>query len=192
MQRLFGECREVMITMSNLETVLDEYQYEYDAKHFIKVSNIVLDEYQYNSAAKCFIKVSGSIHNRQEETKGGGYGDPGTNKQVEDAAIRKVSDDYKTNGWKVEDRQPDKCGFDLCCTKNKQEEHVEVKGISGDLISFLITYGEVKRSRNDDKFILIVVTAALTNPKLHRYTGKEFNEKFKLGGKLYRADLRES
>jgi hypothetical protein len=61
----------------------------------------------------------------------------------------------------------DKCGFDLECTKNGAIEQVEVKGIRGTGLCFIITAGEVQQARANANFILAVVTSALSgSPKL--------------------------
>jgi len=122
---------------------------------------------------------------------GGGFGDSETNREVEQAAVLYVTNDYHENGWTVESVELKRCGFDLLCTKNKTQEHVEVKGVQGDTLSFIITAGEVKRSQKDENFILCVVTSALTNPKLHKLTAKDFNEGFSLETISYRAVLKQ-
>ena len=118
---------------------------------------------------------------------GGGFGNPETNKRVEKAAISFVTNDYKKRGWKVISVETEKRGFDLLCTKASKEEHVEVKGIQGDLLSFIITAGEVKKSQTDKKFVICVVTSASSSPKLHKFTAKDFCDQFDLEAIAYRA-----
>ncbi len=122
---------------------------------------------------------------------GGGFGTSEINRQVEQAAIMFVGNDYKKRGWSVESVESQKCGYDLLCTKGTLQEHVEVKGIQGELLSFIITNGEVKQSRSDDKFILCAVTLTLSNPQSHRFTASEFHEKFTLEAVSYRASLKQ-
>ncbi|HEX7239042.1 MAG TPA: DUF3883 domain-containing protein, partial [Longimicrobiaceae bacterium] len=67
-------------------------------------------------------------------------------------------------------------------------EHVEVKGVSGSEPTFIITHGEVAGARTDPAFILFVVTHALSgDPRLKRYSGSEFLERFGLSCLQYRA-----
>lgn len=122
---------------------------------------------------------------------GGGFGNSETNRKVEQAAISCVIDNYKKRGWSVESVESKNLGFDLLSTKADIHEHVEVKGIQGNLVSFIITAGEVKQSQADEKFVLYVVTSALSNPKTHRFTAKEFNEQFALQTIAYRAFLKQ-
>jgi hypothetical protein len=130
-------------------------------------------------------------HEREQRKVGGGFGNSETNRKVEQAAIAYVTDDYKKNGWLVKSIESEKRGFDLLCTKDKAQEHVEVKGVQGDIVFFNITSGEVKQSQTDKHFVLCVVTSALTVPKLHKFTAKEFQEKFVLETVSYRASLKQ-
>jgi len=123
----------------------------------------------------------------QAQNVGGGFGSSETNRKVEQAAISCVTTHYKERGWLIESVESEKRGFDLLCTKSNIQEHVEVKGIQGGLISFIITAGEVRQSRSDENFVLCVVTSALSTPKLHKFTAKEFNEQFALEVIAYRA-----
>lgn len=122
---------------------------------------------------------------------GAGFGNPETNRKVEIAAIAFVTDWYKERGWSVQSVEVDKCGYDLCCVNDGLEEHVEVKGIQGEIPSFIITSGEVRQSKNNDLFKICVVTCALSNqPKLFRYDRNEFANKFNLEPISFRASLR--
>lgn len=121
------------------------------------------------------------------EEVGGGFGYFKTNKKIEEAAISAVTNDYKKRGWKVTSIEAEKRGFDLLCTKANKEEHVEVKGIQGKVLSFIITAGEVKKSQSDKKFVICVVTSASSNPKLHKFTAKDFSDQFDLEAIAYRA-----
>ena len=131
-----------------------------------------------------------AIETAQEKT-GAGFGNSEINRQVEQAAIFSVTKEYQNNDWTVESVEAEKCGFDLLCLKGEIQEHVEVKGIQGDLLSFIITSGEVKCSQTDENFVLCIVTSALTTPKLHKFTAAEFAKRFSLETISYRAALRQ-
>lgn len=122
---------------------------------------------------------------------GAGFGSSETNQEVEQAAILYVTKDYEKRGWTVTSVESKKCGYDLVCVKDSSQEHVEVKGVQGDLVSFIITSGEVKQSQIDEFFFLCVVTSALSNPTLHRFSGSEFCEKFALVSISYRASFKQ-
>jgi hypothetical protein len=123
---------------------------------------------------------------------GAGFGSPEMNRKVEQSAISIVMTWYQTEGWSVESVESIKCGYDLLCRKNSEENHVEVKGVQGDLISFIITAGEVRQSQNDDDFVLCVVTSALTDsPKITLFDSKSFASDFDLSPISYRATLRK-
>jgi hypothetical protein len=122
---------------------------------------------------------------------GAGFGDAAENKIVESKAVDAVIMDYEGKGWSVRSVEPDKCGFDLICTKNDVIENVEVKGIKGSTPCFIITAGEVGQAETNPRFFLVVVTAALSSsPKLTKYSGAEFMHRFKLSAVQYRATLK--
>ena len=123
---------------------------------------------------------------------GAGFGNPETNRKVERAAVSFVTQWYESRGWRVESVEAQKRGYDLLCAKGSAEEHVEVKGVQADLPTFIITAREVREAQSNSNFVICVVTSALNvRPKLFRYVGKEFVEKFDLVPLAFRAILRE-
>lgn len=101
-----------------------------------------------------------------------------------------VKEHYRASGWKVQSVESEKKGFDLLCIKDATEAHVEVKGAQGDQDSFIITAREVATAKTDPYFVLSLVTSALANPSLSKYSGAEFIKNFKLRSLAYRADFR--
>lgn len=129
---------------------------------------------------------------QQISKSGAGYGDPKTNKEVERAAVSFVTKWYETKGWSVESVEAEKCGYDLHCTKNNIKENVEVKGVRGNGLSFIITANEVKQAHNDSDFVICIVNSALSsNPQTTRYSGNELIGKFEFVELAYRASLRK-
>ena len=119
------------------------------------------------------------------------FGTPESNKVVEKAAVDFVIAWYKRAGWSVQSREAENCGYDLLCKKNGDEEHVEVKGISGNGIGFLISANEVECARRDPKFVLAAVTnAGSLKPQLHRWMGAGLEEAFCLIPITYRASVK--
>ncbi len=128
---------------------------------------------------------------RPSHKVGAGFGTPGTNKRVEKAAIQFVTNQYKLQGWGVKSVEVDRRGFDLLCVKDAVEEHVEVKGIQGEAVSFIITSSEVQQAKTDKRFVLCVVTSAISKrPRLMRYNAKDFTDRFSLEPLSFRASLR--
>jgi hypothetical protein len=122
--------------------------------------------------------------------QGAGFGDPKTNKKVETAAIKHVRDSYVSQGWAVRSVEAEKCGYDLHCTKGHNEEHVEVKGVQGKVVSFIITRGEKRRAKEDSNFVLYVVTSALTDKRtLWSYRPREILKLFRFEALAYQASL---
>jgi len=123
---------------------------------------------------------------------GAGFGTPEYNKRVEEAAISMVMRWYKDKGWQVRSVEAQKCGYDLECRQHDTEEHVEVKGIRGDELAFIITAGEVRNLMLDRKHVTALVTNALaTAPLLTRFSRDEFLNNFELEPLAYHATRRK-
>src|SRR5258708_7353942 len=71
--------------------------------------------------------------------RGSGFGDPETNRRVEEAAVAFVTESYKKRGWRIISVESERRGYDLHCQKARTEECVEVKGVQGEVPSFIIT-----------------------------------------------------
>jgi hypothetical protein len=145
-----------------------------------------------NGAAKVPVETPEAVRNGDEGGRssvgGGGFGDYEQNCIVEQAAVSCVIDKYKRDGWAVKSVERERCGYDLQCTRGNAEAHVEVKGVSGDALSFPITPNEVRAARADKAFRLCVVTMATsTLRRPHEFTGAEFLSKFTLVPVQYMA-----
>src|SRR5205807_363408 len=92
---------------------------------------------------------------------GAGFGDAETNRKVERAAILFTTNWYKASGWYVKSVETEKLGYDLRCMKGSAEENVEVKGVQGEIPTFIITAREAKQADTNSKFIICVITSAL-------------------------------
>jgi hypothetical protein len=109
---------------------------------------------------------------------GGGFGDSAKNRKVEEAAVRKVTKDFRKCGWEVESVEKQRIGFDLLCVKGDQTKKVEVKGVSGGTPSFILTAGELRAS-DDYNFELHVVLNALSKtPLVKKWSGKRMRKDF--------------
>ncbi len=130
------------------------------------------------------------VENNGQATKvGAGFGSPESNRRVEQAAITIVKKHYESHGWKVQSVEVDKRGFDLLCEKGSEFKHVEVKGVRGDIESFIITAREVKQAQIDQHFVLCVVRSAISqHPLLTQYTTDDFVDTFNLSPLSFRAD----
>ena len=111
------------------------------------------------------------------------------NKLVEKSAVRLVTRSLKRLGWTVNDVQKDCCGFDLHCTRgNNKRLDVEVKGVSGSLPNFPITFGERFKAETNPNFAIHIVTEALTRkPQIMQMSGPEFLAAFNLKAIQYMA-----
>lgn len=122
---------------------------------------------------------------------GGGFGDTATNKLVEEAAIAFVKRRLRGLGFSVRSREKEKIGYDLDATKGKQRLHVEVKGVSGSGMTFLITQNEVATARCDPLFRLYLVNRARSKaPVLTDTLGRHFDKSFRLDPVSYFATKR--
>jgi Domain of unknown function (DUF3883) len=117
---------------------------------------------------------------RRWRNQGAGFGVAEKNREVEKAAIKRVSRQLKAEGYEVTSRELDREGYDLDAARAGKTWHVEVKGISGSDLAFVITRGEWTRAREDPAFLLYAVTQA-DEPKAaktHRFTGKQLVARF--------------
>jgi hypothetical protein len=121
---------------------------------------------------------------------GSGFGDPAKNRKVEEAAVRKVTSDFRKLGWEVVSVEEERKGFDLLCVKGEQTRKVEVKGVSGSKPSFILTAGEF-RVAADENFRLHVVLNALSKaPVVKKWSGKQMKRDFDFNPIQYFAALK--
>ena len=140
---------------------------------------------------KSRIAEGGDASADDEMRWGGGFRDPVRNREIERAAVHFVTALYGSRGWSVRPVESDKCGFDLLCWMSDAEEHVEVKGVGGELQSFFITKGELDRINTDSLFVLYVVTGATTkSPKYFSYRGEDVLAQFQVEPVQYRLTHR--
>jgi hypothetical protein len=104
---------------------------------------------------------------------GGGFGETTSNARVEKAAIAFTMRRLKKQRWSVKSVEADGCGFDLVCVRAEQVVHMEVKGTSGPLASFILTSKERSAAEHDPLFMLAIVTSATTRPRLQTLSGKK-------------------
>src|SRR5665213_2211322 len=131
----------------------------------------------------CGIKLAvGAFHPRSTKKikkRGACFGDSETNRKVERAAVRAVTDWYGRRGWIVDTVEPEKCGYDLECRLRQRVEHVEVKGVAGSEPCFNITVAELAQAERNSAFIICIVTSTLSNsPEVLRLTGSQLRDQF--------------
>jgi hypothetical protein len=98
----------------------------------------------------------------EEREEEGGFGDPALNKEVERAAIEFVTTRYQQEEWQVESVETRRLGFDLLARRGHDERHLEVKGLRGGEVDFILTAGEKRRAEVDPAFVCCVLTSALS------------------------------
>jgi hypothetical protein len=127
---------------------------------------------------------------RRWRNLGAGFGDPESNRKVEEAAINRVTRLLKRDGYAVVSRESEGVGYDLEATRGSQVLHVEVKGISGTEIKFPITAGELNRAKEDPQFRLYAVTEARTrSAKVRTFRGRQIAQQFTVRPISYLAAL---
>lgn len=120
-----------------------------------------------------------SILISQSRAISAGFGTPENNRKVEKAAINRVTKTYRSRGWEVTSVEDKKLGFDLLCKKGTEVEKVEVKGVKGREVGFLLTAGEFRKASEDSRFVLCVVLEALSKrSQLKTWSGKEMLKSF--------------
>lgn len=146
-----------------------------------KEAGLLLDVCGYNRADGRRRGDEGSDRVDEVQTAvAAGFGDLETNRRVERAAVRAVTDDYRSRSWHVESVEAYGCGYDLVCRRNRKTEHVEVKGVRGSRVAFVLTEGERRMAETDPSFVFVVVTTALTGPRLRRFAGRAILDRMTL------------
>ena len=124
------------------------------------------------------------------ETMGGGFGTAIENQEVEKTAITHVTEWYRSQGWVVTSVESEQRGYDLLCERASSELHVEVKGVKGKGKQFILTAREFETGFQDSKFVLALVTRALSEePNLEQWKAKKFREAFAFKPIHYHARL---
>ena len=87
-----------------------------------------------------------AIENAIAQSRGQGFArTPQERKAVEDHAMRAAKKYFRSQGFLVEDVSS-RCPYDLVCTRQSSQVHVEVKGSTTDGSSIVLTHNEVKHA----------------------------------------------
>ena len=129
---------DVPITLEELRKMFPDWAWLRSVNMFAYVTR----ERAKDLLKRCELKSSISAADAAISSAAG-FGDAKTNKLIERAAVRKVTRRLKRSGFKVRSRERDGVGYDLDATRGRTELHVEVKGVSGDVMQFPITRKEV-------------------------------------------------
>lgn len=85
--------------------------------------------------------------------------DSARNKAIEQRAMDEAARHYREAGWEVEDVSSRRgLGYDIRCTRNGEELHVEVKGVSTDGSEVNLTRNEVEHAHEHPRPVLFVVS----------------------------------
>lgn len=130
------------------------------------------------------------------QVRGGGFADAETRRAVEKAAVDHVIEVLEAEGYDIEDRQAENCGFDLLAKREGAQLEVEVKGTSGVARNFFITRNERQHAEESAEksgsWRLYLVTRALDEPTLHRYTWSELQDSFEMDALAWQCKAKES
>ena len=93
--------------------------------------------------------------------------------------MRQVVKFYRGRGYEVSSVERDRTGYDLLCMKGRAKLFVEVKGVRGSRRSFFMTRRELSVCTENPRFILALVTRALSARALVTpWSAREFLEQF--------------
>jgi len=111
-----------------------------------------------------------------------------TSKEVEQEAIREVTEWYELHGWHVESKEADHIGYDLHCTKGSECRHVEVKGRSQLPDVVLFTVNEWNNAVNDGQFYVAIVSGIGNKRRsMIQWTAQEFQREYEVKPIVYHA-----
>jgi len=150
--------------------------------------------------AEILLRACGSTRARSRAAIGlrrrvsaqGYQGVPTVDPEVEARAVEEVRRWYARRGWTVESVERESLGYDLVCTKAREEQHVEVKGTSLSSPSFMITQRELSNLKNDPKsFLAVAVNVRLRSRRIHRWAGREALNVFRFEPLQYKAIMKK-
>jgi tetratricopeptide (TPR) repeat protein len=110
-------------------------------------------------------------------------------KAAEKKAVELILQQYQDLDWLVEVATNARSGYKFSCTKAEEHHDIEIKGLLGSEITFVTTAREVQQAEDNPNFILWVVTMALDQPQIQRWTGAEMLQQFQLDPMKYLASL---
>ena len=119
------------------------------------------------------------------------FGSPETNPIVEKAAVDHVTTVYRNLGWTVTSVEKQNIGYDLRCERGGSERDIEVKGLSGEDLRFVITSNEHDESYANSDWRLAVVSNALSaKPILQELSANSYQKQFVVRPLTYVAEFR--
>lgn len=112
-------------------------------------------------------------------------------RDVEEAAVRFVTNRYRDLGYKVRSTEADKIGYDLHCSRRGEVRHVEVKGRALDGNVVILTRGEWERAQRNDRWLLAIVSRANSERAVVvEWAGAEIQKRFRIDPIAFRIALR--
>lgn len=87
-------------------------------------------------------------------------------RESERAAVRHVTQQFRSDGYQIVSREKDNCGYDLEATHGRQMLHLEVMGCKGEEPYFFFSRGELACARRDATWRFILVTSAIRHPRI--------------------------
>ena len=130
-----------------------------------------------------------SIAATTSRTVGAGFGSPEENKRIERVAVRVATTYLERDGWRVRSVEADKVGYDLHCDRAGQMLRVEVKGVRGTEMRFILTAGEYQRARTDPEFALCVVASVLQAPMVSVVTQRQLRKRLRVEPLSFFAEI---
>jgi hypothetical protein len=111
---------------------------------------------------------------------------------VETKSMEKMQAVFLEQGLNPEDVSSEDRGYDLDVQNASGVSvfHVEVKGTAAGVPRFFLTRNELKKSESDPLWELAIVTDALRDPQVDRYTAKEMQRFFSFEPLVWRGELK--
>lgn len=116
--------------------------------------------------------------------------DPTARSKVEAAAIKYVWSHFRAMGYDLVSVAKDNIGWDLEATNGKEKLRLEVKGLSGNVLSVELTPNEFDKMLKLPSFRLCVVTSATTSPQLTVFAPETDGSWKGDGGQVLRIETR--
>lgn len=144
-------------------------------------SNVWYGDSEFGRDIATEVKALSKGKRKSKTTKKLRSTDPEHNSKVEKAAVNFVWEYYEELGYTLNSVEKDNAGWDLEASQNKTKLRIEVKGLSGKNPNIELSPNEYQAfSTNHHDYRLVIVTNALSEPKLHICRYSQENEAWKI------------
>lgn len=160
--------KKLQLTGNGIYDINDNYELTELLDTIINLQSSTKDEISHFRAYLKFKEIENQnsnkirpIFHQQDQLK---------KQQVEISAINIVTSHYVSLNYSVTSKEKDNLGWDIEASNGIETHLIEVKGLSGNIVTIELTPNEYQKSKDEkSQYKLCIVTNALSNPHLEIY-----------------------